>query len=75
MMVSMCLIPWDGRLAMREVAPVSEALERVSTISSLSSAADSDLRSSVLVVSERTVAITVVFWRLRREETSPRPIP
>jgi hypothetical protein len=56
-------------------ASVSEALERVATISLLFAAAVSDLSSVVEVSEKRTVAMTVVLGLRRREAVSPKPIP
>lgn len=75
MIVSILVMPCAERLAIREFAEVSEALERVRTTSWLPSATGSDLSSFLGVVSDRIVPTTVVFGRRRREETIPRPIP
>ena len=60
-------MPKAGRLVTTDSAEVSDVLARIRTISLLPSAIGSALRSLVGVVSERTVAITVVFGRKRRE--------
>jgi hypothetical protein len=56
-------------------ALVSESLESWAMRSLLPPAFGEDVRSLVLVVSDRMVAMTVVSGRRRRDCVRPRPIP
>lgn len=56
-------------------ASVSDLLERISMTSLLFTAVGSDLSSATEIPEWRTVPMTVVFGRRRRDAVSPKPIP